>query len=77
MLRDIADQMTELIMERFAASGTTFAPSEGRCGDALQRFAFLRSLLSSEPFQSSLKEISRKPHVAWEDDTKQFVQAKL
>ena len=53
-------------MERFAASGITFAPSSG--GDAVtlyQRFAFLRSLITSESFQSALNEILRRPHVAW------------
>ena len=68
MLRDIADQMTELIMERFSASGTMFAPTAtGDAATLYTRFAFLRSLLSSELFQGSLEEISRRPHVAWVD----------
>ena len=69
MLRDIADKMTELIMERFAASGTTFAPrADADAVTLYQRFAFLRSLLTSEAFQNALNEITRKPHVAWEDE---------
>jgi len=68
MLRDIADQMTELIMERFAASGTTFAPrADADAVTLYQRFAFLRSLLTSQGFQNALNEVTRKPHVAWED----------
>jgi predicted component of viral defense system (DUF524 family) len=68
MLRDIADRMTELIMERFSVSGTTFAPTaKGDAATLYTRFAFLRSLLSSELFHSSLAEISRRPHVAWVD----------
>ena len=66
MLRDIADQMTELVMERFAASGMTFVPSATSDAVTLyQRFAFLRSLITSENFQNALNEILRRPHVAW------------
>lgn len=43
MLRDIADQMTELVMDRFAVSSTTFALEGTRDAVTLyQRFAFLR-----------------------------------
>lgn len=68
MLRDIADQMTELVMERFAPSVTHFALAETRDAVTLyQRYAFLQALLSGEEFQSALSEITRRPHVAWEE----------
>jgi hypothetical protein len=67
MLRDIAAQMTELIMDRFAASEARFEQDETRDAVTLyQRFAFLRALLRSDSFQVALREILRRPHVAWE-----------
>ncbi len=67
MLRDIADQMAELVMDRFAASGATFVQEGARDAVTLyQRFAFLRALITSEAFQFALSEIIRRPHVAWE-----------
>jgi uncharacterized protein len=68
MLRDIADQMTELVMDRFAVSSTSFTHDGTRDAVTLyQRFAFLRALITSESFQIALHEITRRPHVAWED----------
>lgn len=68
MLRDIADQMTELVMDRFAVSGTNFTLEGTRDAVTLyQRFAFLRALLTSEGFQLALSEITRRPHIAWEE----------
>jgi predicted component of viral defense system (DUF524 family) len=68
MLRDIAEQMTELVMDRFAPTAAVFAPDETRDAVTLyQRFAFLRALLTSETFQAALSQILRRPHVAWED----------
>lgn len=67
MLRDIADELTELVMDRFAPSAMTFTQAD--TGDAVtlyQRFAFLRALLTSQTFQFALSEIIRRPHVAWE-----------
>ena len=66
MLRDIATQVTEIVMDRFAASETTFTQDETRDAVTLyQRFAFLRSLFASEAFQGALAEIARRPHVLW------------
>ena len=68
MLRDIADQMTELVMDRFAVSSASFTHDSARDAVTLyQRFAFLRSLFMSESFQAALSEITRRPHVSWED----------
>jgi predicted component of viral defense system (DUF524 family) len=68
MLRDIADQMTELVMDRFAPTATAFTLDETRDAVTLyQRFAFLRALLTSDTFQAALSQIIRRPHVAWEE----------
>lgn len=68
MLRDIANQITELVMDRFAVSGLTFGQDPTRDAIMLyERFAFLRELMTSETFQSALAEITRRPHVAWEE----------
>lgn len=67
MLRDIAEHMTELVMDRFAASGTRFELDESRDAVTLyQRFAFLQALLESESFELAIGEILRRPHTAWE-----------
>lgn len=67
MLRDIADEMTELVMERFAASEAQFEVDETRDASTLyQRFAFLRSVITSDAFQNAVAEILRRPHVAWD-----------
>lgn len=67
MLRDIAERMTELVMERFAVSGTRFELDDVRDAVTLyQRFAFLRALFESENFQGALREIIRRPHTTWE-----------
>ncbi|WP_454730663.1 MULTISPECIES: DUF2357 domain-containing protein [Cupriavidus] len=67
MLRDIAERMTELVMDRFAVSDTRFEQDEMRDAVTLyQRFTFLRALFESENFQSAIREILRRPHTAWE-----------
>ena len=67
MLRDIAERMTELVMERFAVSDARFELDDTRDAVTLyQRFAFLRALFESENFQGALREIIRRPHTAWE-----------
>jgi uncharacterized protein len=67
MLRDIAERMTELVINRFAASNAHFELDDTRDAVTLyQRFAFLRALFESESFQGALSEITRRPHTAWE-----------
>lgn len=67
MLRDIAERMTELVMDRFAVSNTRFEIDDTRDAVTLyQRFTFLRSLFESESFQGALREIILRPHTAWE-----------
>lgn len=67
MLRDIAEKMTELVMDRFAASVTRFELDQTRDAVTLyQRFSFLRALFESDTFQSALNHLLRHPHLAWE-----------
>jgi uncharacterized protein len=67
MLRDIAERMTELVMDRFAASEARFTLDESRDAVTLyQRFAFLRAMLDSESLQAAIAEVLRRPHTAWE-----------
>lgn len=75
MLRDIAERMTELVMDRFAVSDASFELDETRDAVTLyQRFTFLRALFESENFQRALHEIIRRPHIAW-DTTSESVRA--
>ncbi|RQR43229.1 MULTISPECIES: DUF2357 domain-containing protein [unclassified Burkholderia] len=75
MLRDIAERMTELVMDRFAVSDASFELDDTRDAVTLyQRFTFLRALFESENFQGALHEITRRPHTAWET-TNEMVRA--
>lgn len=66
MLRDIAEQMTELLMERFSASDLKFSVDVERDASTLyQRFEFLRALIGSEDFRGAMQEILRRPHTGW------------
>jgi predicted component of viral defense system (DUF524 family) len=68
MLSDIAEQMTELVMDRFSASNATFVADETRDAVTLyQRFAFLKSLVSGPVFLTAINQILRRPHVIWEE----------
>lgn len=70
MLRDIAEQMTELLMRQFAASAAHFRPDGARDAVTLyERFEFLRALLASEAIELAFQEVVRRPHVAWEDQS--------
>jgi predicted component of viral defense system (DUF524 family) len=69
MLRDIADRMTELLMQRFASSSALFEQDSARDAVTLyQRFEFLRALLADESIDAAIREIRRRPHVSWEAD---------
>ena len=66
MLRDIAEQMTELLLERFSASDLKFSVDVERDASTLyQRFEFLRALIGSEDFRGAMQEILRRPHTGW------------
>ncbi len=66
MIRDLADQMTEVVMNRFDPAQQQFSTDNERDAKTLyQRFAFLRALIGNDDFQGALSEIVRRPHVAW------------
>lgn len=68
MLRDIADEAAEVIMERFAPAEQRFAIDESADAATLyQRFAFLRSLLSDDSLEAAIHQIVARPHVSWEE----------
>jgi len=68
MLRDIANECTEIVMERFAASQQRFEPSGATDAATLyQRFAFLRSLIGGTEFAAALQQVVWRPHVRWEE----------
>jgi len=68
MVRDLAEQMSEIVMNRFAPAMQRFSTDETKDAQTLyQRFAFLKSLISGEDFQAALSEIIRRPHVSWID----------
>lgn len=69
MLSDIANHMTELVMDRFGASSTHFVADESRDAVTLyQRFAFLKALVSGPVFETAIGQILRRPHVVWEEE---------
>jgi predicted component of viral defense system (DUF524 family) len=69
MLRDIAEYMTEVVMDRFAVAEQRFTFDDTRDAVTLyERFAFLKSLISSDEFQGALNRIINRPHVVWEEN---------
>lgn len=68
MLRDLAESMAEIIMERFAVSQQQFSSMANVDAKTLyQRFAFLQSLLEDEAFVAALHRIVYRPYVAWNE----------
>ncbi|MBI5278941.1 MAG: DUF2357 domain-containing protein [Burkholderiales bacterium] len=68
MLNDVAAKMTEVVMEKFAASELVFEQDVSRdSGTLYQRFEFLQSLLKSERFQLAMHEVLQRPHVNWDE----------
>lgn len=66
MLRDIANAMTELIMQRFAASRWHFAIDGTRSAQTLyQQFEFLRAALDDQ-LREAFRRICSSPHSGWE-----------
>jgi hypothetical protein len=67
MLRDIAEAMSEVIMERFAPTQQRFEPDHARNAATLyQRFAFLQSLILGGPFDAAIGQVLARPHRHWE-----------
>jgi len=69
MLRDVAEQYAELVMERFAPAEQRFATDAARDASTLyQRFAFLQSLLAGDTFEAAIHQVLNRPHRAWVDE---------
>jgi predicted component of viral defense system (DUF524 family) len=66
MLRDIAEQLSELVMQRFAPAEQRFSPDHARDAATLyQRFAFLRTFVTGEVFEAAMGQVLARPHRAW------------
>lgn len=69
MLEDLADWFTELVMERFAPSELSFRIDQTREPVTLyQRFAFIKSLIDTEPFEAAIRLILSQPHRRWVEE---------
>jgi uncharacterized protein len=67
MLRDVAEHMTELVMQRFAASRMAFEVDERRDAATLyEQFEFLRAALQGDKLRQAFARIVLTPHVSWE-----------
>lgn len=64
MLYDIAEQCTELLLDFRSPVQAQFAPDPGRDSHTIhQRYAFLRSLMTSSRFREALSRIVSMPHM--------------
>lgn len=70
MLENVADDLAELLMERFAPTEQRFAVSPSVDAQTLyQRFTFLKSLFSGPTFEAALHQVMSDPHRAWVEET--------
>jgi predicted component of viral defense system (DUF524 family) len=66
MLRDIAEDFSEVVMERFAPTEQRFDLDYTSDAKTLyQRFAFLKNLIGGDAFEAAMQQIIAKPHRAW------------
>ncbi len=66
MLGRIADEATEALMLRFAASEIRVAPTQGGSPRTLyQRFALLKALIESETLDGAVSLVTNRPHVEY------------
>lgn len=69
MLRDLTEELSAVIMERFAATQQRFSVDDVADASTLyQRFCFLRSLFESETFVAALQYTLARPYHAWVDE---------
>lgn len=67
MMRDIAAQMSEVVMERFAPSEHHFEVKEEADARTLyQKFCFLKSLLDDEAFRAAVRLVLNRPYTQWD-----------
>lgn len=70
MLNNIAEVLSDLVMERFAPSAQRFEVDTSRDSRSLyQRFAFLNSLIESERFDLALSQVLTRPHRVWNNES--------
>ncbi len=69
MLRDLAEGLAEIVMERFAASEQRFRMDDERDARTLyQRFALLQSLLQDDHLMGAIHQVIARPYVTWENE---------
>ncbi len=69
MLRDIADEAAEVVMQRFAPAEQRFEIDDSADAETLyQRFAFLRSVLQDDSLDAAIHQVLSRPYVAWVDE---------
>jgi predicted component of viral defense system (DUF524 family) len=69
MLRDLAKDFSEIVMERFAPTEQRFTIDEIQDARTLyQRFAFLRNLIRNESFEAAIALILARPHRQWAEE---------
>lgn len=68
MMRDIAAQMSEVVMERFAPSEHHFQVEEAADARTLyQKFCFLKGLLDDEAFRAAVRLVLNRPYAQWDE----------
>lgn len=69
MLRDLAKDFSEIVMERFAPTEQRFTIDEIQDARTLyQRFSFLRNLIKNESFEAAIALILARPHRQWAEE---------
>lgn len=69
MLRDLAEVMTELVMQSFAVSQRRFEAKLPKDPATLyERFCSMKSLLEQERYQAALRQIIARPYVSWSEE---------
>ena len=68
MMRDLAEELAEVVMYNFAPAEQRFSMDDSRDAVTLyQRFAFVRSLIASDSFKAAIRQVIKRPHVSWEE----------
>lgn len=69
MLRDLAEVMTELVMQSFAVSQRRFQAELPKDPATLyERFCIMKSLLEQERYQAAVRQVIARPYVSWSED---------
>jgi len=66
MMRDLTRSLTEIVLQRFAASEVLLTPDYSREPATLyQRFALLAALLEDDALTGAIEHVMARPHTAW------------